>query len=92
MDKKLGDQFVFVRAESRMTPDGEEFLFDEAYLLDGFNSAGIIQLVNSGEIVIDLRIGQYHKAKNKGKTHDHGTGLRIAEKNFHLIFNKKKLV
>ena len=92
MDKKLSDQFVFVRASSRGIGENEEFLFDEAYLLDGFNSQAIIDLVNKGEIDVDLRIGQYHNGKNKGKTHDHGTGFRIFEKAHYLIFNIKRIV
>lgn len=92
MDKKLSDQFVFVRASSRGIGENEEFLFDEAYLLDGFNSQAIIDLVNKGEIYVDLRIGQYHNGKNKGKTHDHGTGFRIFEKSHYLIFNIKRIV
>lgn len=92
MTAKLGDQFVFVRAESRGIGENEEFLFSEAYLLDGFNSDAIIKLVKNGDILVDLRIGQYHNGKNKGKTHDHGTGFRIFEKSYHLIFNIKRLV
>lgn len=92
MNKKLSDQFVFVRAESRGSGKDEEFLFDEAYLLDGFNSDAIIKLINEGQIFVDLRIGQYHHGKNKGKTHDHGTGFRIFEKSHYLIFNIKRLV
>lgn len=92
MTRKLGDQFVFVRADSRGSGENEEFLFTEAYLLDGFNSDAIINLVRSGDILVDLRIGQYHNGPNKGKTHDHGTGFRIFEKSYHLIFNIKRLV
>lgn len=92
MDRKLSDQFVFVRASSRGTGADEEFLFDEAYLLDGFNSQSIIDLVNQGEIFVDLRIGQYHNGPNKGKTHDHGTGFRIFEKSHYLIFNVRRIV
>lgn len=92
MDKKLSDQFVFVRADSRGFGKDEEFNFEEAYLLDGFNSEAIIKLINQGQIFVDLRIGQYHKGKNKGKTHDHGTGFRIFEKSHYLIFNIIKLI
>lgn len=92
MNRKLSDQFVFVRASSRGAGTDEEFLFDEAYLLDGFNSQSIIDLVNQGEIFVDLRIGQYHNGPNKGKTHDHGTGFRIFEKSHYLIFNVRRIV
>lgn len=87
MDRKLSDQFVFVRASSRGTGVNEEFLYEEAYLLDGFNSQSIIDLINEGQIFVDLRIGQYHSGPNRGKTHDHGTGFRIFERSHYLIFN-----
>ncbi|MBQ7307750.1 MAG: glycosyl hydrolase [Clostridia bacterium] len=92
MDRKLSDQFVFVRANSRGTGADEEFLFEEAYLLNGFNSQAIIDLINQGQIFVDLRIGQYHHGKNKGKTHDHGTGFRIFERSHYLIFNIRRIV
>lgn len=91
MDKKLSDQFVFVRASSRGTGVNEEFLYEEAYLLDGFNSQSIIDLINEGQIFVDLRIGQYHSGPNKGKTHDHGTGFRIFERSHYLIFNIRRI-
>lgn len=34
-------------------------------------------LLKNDDIVIDFRIGVYLSGKNKGKTHDHGTGFRI---------------
>ena len=40
----------------------------------------------TGKIYVDLRIGQYHNGKNKGKTHDHGTGFRIREIDQPLLF------
>ena len=45
-----------------------------------------MQLAETGEIYVDLRIGQYHNGKNKGKTHDHGTGFRIREIDQPLLF------
>lgn len=91
MDRKLSDQFVFVRASSRGTGVNEEFFYEEAYLLDGFNSQSIIDLINEGQIFVDLRIGQYHSGPNKGKTHDHGTGFRIFERSHYLIFNIRRI-
>lgn len=91
MDRKLSDQFVFVRASSRGTGVNEEFLYKEAYLLDGFNSQSIIDLINEGQIFVDLRIGQYHSGPNRGKTHDHGTGFRIFERSHYLIFNIRRI-
>lgn len=90
--KYNNNHFVLARADSRGQGADEEFKFTEAYLLDGFDADGIINLIKNGKIFVDLRIGQYHHGNNKGKTHDHGTGFRIFERDYHLIFNKKRIV
>lgn len=86
LNKKLGNRFLYVKADSRCMGADEQFLFESAYLVEGFSSEKIIDLLNSGSIYVDLRIGQYHGGKNNGKTHDHGTGLRIKEKDQPLLF------
>ncbi len=88
LTKKLGDKFLYVKADNRGSGVDEEFLFDTAYLVEGFSAGKIIDLIRSGSIYIDLRIGQYHGGKHNGKTHDHGTGLRIKEKDQTSLFDK----
>jgi hypothetical protein len=41
-----------------------------------------LELLENGQIMVDIRIGVYHNPEkaNYGKTHDHGTGFRILEK------------
>lgn len=86
LNKKLGNRFIYVKADNRNTGVDEQFLFETAYLVEGFSSEKIIDLLNMGSIYVDLRIGQYHGGKNNGKTHDHGTGLRIKEKDQPSLF------
>ena len=86
LNKKLGNRFLYVKADSHGMGADEQFLFESAYLVEGFSSEKIIDLLNRGSIYVDLRIGQYHGGKNNGKTHDHGTGLRIKEKDQPLLF------
>lgn len=88
LNKKLGNRFLYVKADSRGIGADEEFLFESALLVEGFSAEKIIELLNRGSIYVDLRIGQYHGGKNNGKTHDHGTGLRIKEKDQSLLFEK----
>lgn len=88
LNKKLGTKFVYVKADSRGTGVDEEFYFESAYLVEGFSAEKIINLLRDGLIYVDLRIGQYHGGDNNGKTHDHGTGLRIKEKDQSLLFDK----
>lgn len=86
LNKKLGDRFIYVKVDNRGYGADEEFLFESAYLVEGFSAEKIIDLLNKGSIYVDLRIGQYHGGKNNGKTHDHGTGLRIKEKDQQQLF------
>ena len=86
--KTIGNRFLYVKADSRGVGANEQFLFDSAYLVEGFSAEKIIDLLNAGSIYVDLRIGQYHGGRNDGKTHDHGTGLRIKEKDQPLLFER----
>lgn len=86
LTKKLGNKFIYVKADSRGANENEEFYYETAYLVEGFSANNIIELIKTGAIYIDLRIGQYHGGKNNGKTHDHGTGLRIKERDQAQLF------
>lgn len=85
-EKKYKNKFVYVKALSRGTGNAEEFSYVDAYEISGFNYEAFINLLEQGKIYVDLRIGQYHSGKNKGKTHDHGTGFRIRENDQYLLF------
>jgi len=85
---KYPNKFVYVKADSRGTGIDEEFYYHTAFLCDGFNYDGIIQLLSEGKLYVDLRIGQYPD----GRTHDHGTAFRIKECDQDYLFQKHKLV
>jgi hypothetical protein len=91
-NKKYKGKFVFAKADSRGTGADEEFHFIEAYEVSGFDYDAMIELLLQGKILVDLRIGQYHQGKNKGKTHDHGTGFRIRECDEDLLFKIRKRI
>lgn len=92
-EKKYKNKFVYAKAYARGIGDNEEFHFVEAYKVSGFDYESFIDLLEKGKIYVDLRIGQYHEGKNKGKTHDHGTGFRIRESDQNLLFkNKERIV
>ncbi len=85
-EKKYKNKFVYAKALSRGVGANEEFHFIEAYEVSGFDYKAFIDMLEDGKIYVDLRIGQYHYGKNKGKTHDHGTGFRIRESDQYLLF------
>lgn len=81
-DKKYKNKFVYAKAQSRGKGAYEEFHFTEAYEVSGFSYESFVELLERGQIYIDLRIGQYPD----GRTHDHGTGFRIREADQSLLF------
>ena len=91
-EKKYKNKLVYVKAQSRITENGEEFKFVEAYELSGFNYQSFISLLEQGNIYVDLRIGQYHGGLKNGQTHDHGTGFRIKEIDQPLLFTINKRI
>lgn len=85
-EKKYKNKFVYAKALNKGAGANERFQFIDAYEVSGFDYDAFIKLLEAGKIYVDLRIGQYHSGKNKGKTHDHGTGFRIKEADQPLLF------
>lgn len=85
-EKKYRNKFVYAKAESRGSENLEEFKFIGAWEVSGFDYESFSELLEAGNIYIDLRIGQYHGGLMDGKTHDHGTAFRIRESDQPLLF------
>ncbi len=66
----------------------EEFWFNEAWLLSGFDFKGFVKLLKEGTILVDIRIGQY----KDGRTHDHGTGFRVFPAKLDLCFSYRQRI
>lgn len=81
-ENKYKNKFVYAKANSRGFGADEEFLFLDAWEVSGFNYYSFIDMLESGKIYVDLRIGQYPD----GRTHDHGTAFRIREYDQPLLF------
>lgn len=86
-ERKL-PKVLYVKAETRGSGPNEEFWYDEAWLLSGFDFDNFVQLLKEGIIVIDIRIGQYPD----GRTHDHGTGFRVFPDKLDLCFSHRKRI
>lgn len=84
-EKKL-HHVLYVLADCRGRGNGEEFWFNEASLLTGFDFDSFTTAVNNGVICIDTRIGQYPD----GSTHDHGTGFRVFPDKLSLCFSERQ--
>jgi len=86
-ERKL-PKLMYIKAESRGGGRHEEFWFNEAWLLQGFDFKNFLKLLAAGVILVDIRIGQYPN----GKPHDHGTGFRIQPNQLELCFSNRKQV
>jgi len=83
-DRKI-PQLLYVKADFRGRGLNEEFWFNEAWVLGGFDFDNFVDLLIRKVIFVDIRIGQYPD----GRTHDHGTGFRIFPDQLDLCFEKR---
>jgi len=81
-------RLLYVKADSRGKGAEEEFWFNEAWLLSGFDFDNFVRLLKSADILIDIRIGQYPD----GRPHDHGTGFRVMPAKLDLCFSTRDRV
>jgi len=86
-ERKL-PKLLYVKAEARANGSDEEFWFNEAWLLSGFNFENFLKLLERGIILVDIRIGQY----SDGRPHDHGTGFRIHPDKLDLCFKHRERI
>jgi hypothetical protein len=86
-ERKL-PKLLYVKADSRGSRANEEFWFNEAWLLTGFDFENFVKLLKEGTILVDIRIGQYHD----GRPHDHGTGFRVMPDKLDLCFAHREKV
>lgn len=86
-ERKL-PRLLYVKAQSRGTGSVEEFWYDEAWILSGFDFGNFVRLLEEGTILVDVRMGQYAD----GRPHDHGTGFRVRVDKLDLCFSHREKV
>lgn len=85
--QKLKNLF-FVTAKTNKGQNGKElFNFDSAEIYTNPSLERFLEMLDSGEIMYDIRIGFYQSGKNIGKPHDHGSGFRIKEENISKLYS-----
>lgn len=78
---------LFVLADSRIDENNKEnFHFSEAYFLEEPTPEGFIEAFKDSKIGIDIRM---HLRPDKS-VRNHGTGIRILEKDIPVLFGKKR--
>ncbi len=83
--EKKYPQLLYVKADARGSGVEEEFHFNEAWLMRGFDFDNFLKLLKERTIKVDIRIGQYPD----GRPHDHGTGFRIMPDKLDLCFSNR---
>ena len=87
-ERKL-PKLLYAKADCRGSGANEEFWFNEAWLLSGFDFENFLKLLKEGKILVDIRIGQYPD----GRPHDHGTGFRVLPDKLDLcFFHRERIV
>jgi len=86
-ERKL-PRLLYVKADAKGVGLEEQFWFNEAWLLRGFDFDSFVELLRKGIILVDIRIGQY----SNGKTHDHGTAFRVMPNKLELCFSRRKRI
>lgn len=79
---------LYVKADSKGLGENEEFHFNEAWLLQGFDFTKFKEQLDKGMLKIDIRLGLYPN----GDYHDHGTGVRIQPDLLDLCFSKRERI
>jgi len=89
--EKKCKNIVFVTAKIKREYGKELFYFEKAILLTGLTFDKFLKAIREGNILYDIRIGVYRGGKNKGKTHDHGSGFRIKKEKIFSVFNVSEI-
>ncbi len=89
--KKLKNLF-YVSAERRYNGLTEEFYFNHAEIYTNPSLGKLMELIDKGLIMYDIRMGSYQSGPKYGMPHDHGSGFRILEHNIHLLYETKEIV
>jgi len=82
---------AYVTAKHKEEKGKELFHFEKAQILTGLTFDKFIKLIQDGLIVYDFRIGVYRSGRNKGKTHDHGSGFRFLKRHLRTIFDVEEV-
>lgn len=86
--EKKYQELLYVKADCKGKGSEEEFHFNEAWLMKGFDFENFLKLLQEGTLLVDIRIGQYPD----GRPHDHGTGFRVFPDKLDLCFSHRQKV
>ena len=76
LSKKL-KKIAIVYGDEKVENGKRYVRFTKMVILTGLNLEKMLAAIETGDLMIDIRIGVYASGKNKGRTHDHGTAFRM---------------
>ena len=84
------ERLLVVLADNRINNDSgkEEFLFNEAYLLENPSPDNFLNAFENSQVAIDLRM----HLKDIGTVRNHGTGFRIKENKIINLYGDRKQI
>ncbi|MFR9526716.1 MAG: MvaI/BcnI restriction endonuclease family protein [Rikenellaceae bacterium] len=82
----------FVYADTKVENGVEYFHYTKAEIYRNPSLKRLLNLIDEGKLMIDIRIGSYKNGKNAGKPHDHGTGFRILPADLYSLYEDKFIV
>jgi hypothetical protein len=88
--RKLNN-LAIVFANCKIENGTEYFHYTGARVFINLNFNKFINMIISGQIQYDIRIGSYKSGENIGKPHDHGSGFRIGKNNLINLYEKNYL-
>jgi hypothetical protein len=80
------DRLLLVLADNKLENDIEYFHFNEAYLLENPTPEKFLEAFEKNELMIDIRM----HLKDSNGVRNHGTALRMSEKNLIDLYTQKR--
>lgn len=73
-------KLAIINSSSNEVKKTKYYSYNSLTIINNLSLKNLLKALEEEKLIIDLRIGVYKKGKNIGKTHDHGTGFRMAYK------------
>lgn len=83
---------LFVYADTKKIDGIEHFHFVKAVLHYRPSLSKFLDMLDRGEVMVDLRLGTYTSGPKTGKLHDHGTGFRIKPSSLLALYEETEVV
>jgi len=90
LSRKL-KKVAYVSASTSIISGVEYFMYNELTLLDTVTFDKFLSLIESGDMMIDIRVGVYGTGKRMSRTHDHGTGFRLKARDFDKLYENQSI-